>query len=775
LKPIFIKIYFYMKGLFTVLFGCLFSLCLYSQDISTENDFELMDKTEHDDSYVPEGINYQAVARDTKGNILNQTRIAIRVELLNGEEIEYTELHHVQTNNDGQFTLVIGQGSMEYGNFKNISWSKGNKWLQLAIDVNETGNFAFMGKSQLLTVPYAMYAGEAGKLEGNNRSADGDWQVLGNNMYSEPFGNVGIGTKTPESKLHVNGGVFPVNIESPGAKYILFTNGTQTPPYKKLGWIGYAGDNSKMVFRNARGSEMTFTTNNIFNINVQSVGSTPGNVNYIFNNKGNVRYYNKTSIGDQPRVGIGVNNQATPKARLDVRGGIKIDTCMDQSPSDGGYIQYKNGDFLGFDGSAWKSFTNQGSGHIGSNDSITFGLYDREDSAAVLHLGWRPCNITTIRNHWPEFVSEYDNGGLKVVQLFQSGNCCIALASGQKITIPGTAYGYQFPAAISGGIRCNPTGGYTESAYYFYKLSPGNLDASVLPNQAVACATSHNPCIYYKKLSSNSGGSSGNSGTQGATGATGVTGAQGPAGLKGLQGPKGATGAQGPAGLKGLQGPKGATGAQGPAGLKGLQGPKGATGAQGPAGTGGFNVVHYSFGINKSDNNGFGAGSFGSWMGPGNGPLNYDPNNLVRSIGVLSSTGIQPVPSSNIPCFSVPYNVIQTDGISVKLSFTDKYNNPVPIPPGYGFELILVGWDGKVTQGVTGGFLAQNPITESMMYTNPSATHVINTCLSSSNYLKLGCAYGGVFSAYLYMKNMPDLSVTSINCEIGVKCKVLQP
>ena len=125
---------------------------------------------------------------------------------------------------------------------------------------------------------------------------------------------------------------FLFNIESSGAKYLLFTKRALTNPNNKLGWIGYAGDNSKMVFRNAKGNEMTFETNNIFNFSVKSLNGQAGNINFIFDNDGNVRFYNKTSTGDQPRVGLGILNTATPDERLDVKGGIKIDTAISQTP-----------------------------------------------------------------------------------------------------------------------------------------------------------------------------------------------------------------------------------------------------------------------------------------------------------------------------------------------------------------------------------------------------------------------------------------------------------
>ena len=169
--------------------------------------------------------------------------------------------------------------------------------------------------------------------------------------------NIGIGTTTPESKLHVkSSGPFPVNVEGSGGKFVIFTKGPQSNAVNKLGWLGFAGDNKKFIIKNNKGNQMNFETNNIFNISVKSYQGDPGNVNFIFDSDGNARFYNKSATnGDQPRVGVGVLNTETPSERLDVRGGIKIGEAVSQTPQDGGHIQYKNGDFEGFDGQQWKS------------------------------------------------------------------------------------------------------------------------------------------------------------------------------------------------------------------------------------------------------------------------------------------------------------------------------------------------------------------------------------------------------------------------------------
>jgi hypothetical protein len=113
---------------------------------------------------VPQGINYQGVARDVNGLVLQNTVINVRLSILSGGPsgpVEYAESHSVLTNQFGLFTVMIGGGTPITGTFAAIPWNNGNQWLQTEMDFGGN-NFVTMGTSQLLTVPYAFYALNAG-------------------------------------------------------------------------------------------------------------------------------------------------------------------------------------------------------------------------------------------------------------------------------------------------------------------------------------------------------------------------------------------------------------------------------------------------------------------------------------------------------------------------------------------------------------------------------------------------------------------------------------
>jgi hypothetical protein len=114
---------------------------------------------------VPNGMSYQAIARELGGGeIVNQT-LTVKIGILEGTvdgTLLFEELHTVTTNPYGLFTLVIGQG-VPSGNapleaLTDISWSAGPHFMRVDVDTPFSTGFEFLGVTQLLTVPYAYHA-----------------------------------------------------------------------------------------------------------------------------------------------------------------------------------------------------------------------------------------------------------------------------------------------------------------------------------------------------------------------------------------------------------------------------------------------------------------------------------------------------------------------------------------------------------------------------------------------------------------------------------------
>ena len=154
-------------------------------------------------------INYQAVARDLSGNILVNQNIGLRISILNGTggPSLYTETFNQNTNNFGLFTIQIGGGAVVSGNYNTINWSAGNQWLKVEMDPAGGNSYVNMGESQLLSVPYSMYA-----------ASSGQWSSNGTDISNNNSGDVGIGTTNPTEKLEVKSGSILVN-DSIGGRY----------------------------------------------------------------------------------------------------------------------------------------------------------------------------------------------------------------------------------------------------------------------------------------------------------------------------------------------------------------------------------------------------------------------------------------------------------------------------------------------------------------------------------------------------------------------------
>ena len=109
---------------------------------------------------IPQAFNYQGVAKTNAGVLVAGKTISVKISILTGSvsgSPDYIETHLVPTNSTGLFTLQIGKGTIAQGSFNLINWTS-LKFIKSEIDINGGSNFIAVATTQLLSVPYALYA-----------------------------------------------------------------------------------------------------------------------------------------------------------------------------------------------------------------------------------------------------------------------------------------------------------------------------------------------------------------------------------------------------------------------------------------------------------------------------------------------------------------------------------------------------------------------------------------------------------------------------------------
>jgi hypothetical protein len=160
---------------------------------------------------------------------------------------------------------------------QSVQWESGNQFIQVAIDPSGGTNYIDAGTTQLLSVPYAIYADRAGVAK-----SSGNTQRAGNQHYLSKFDasgsssaeinsqifdngtNIGIGTITPAAtaKLHISQNSASVlehvrmqNLSATGAgRFTLYSDGASNyATFTKYGSTyagGYAGITSLYPYAN---------------------------------------------------------------------------------------------------------------------------------------------------------------------------------------------------------------------------------------------------------------------------------------------------------------------------------------------------------------------------------------------------------------------------------------------------------------------------------------------------------------------------------------------
>lgn len=190
------------------------------------------------------GFNYQAQVKGDNNQPLSNQTVAVQINIFSGSATGtsvYREVHNnVRTDTHGYFSIVIGNGSAQQGNFSQIDWMNANHFLSVSI------NGKASGVQRLEAVPYSKVAtamqlgdladvGDQAPQNGQalvwNGSAWSPGTVSGGNtggtLWKENSGdiffnggNVGIGIEEPIYTLEVKGDAYVEEVLETGAELI---------------------------------------------------------------------------------------------------------------------------------------------------------------------------------------------------------------------------------------------------------------------------------------------------------------------------------------------------------------------------------------------------------------------------------------------------------------------------------------------------------------------------------------------------------------------------
>ena len=120
------------------------------------------------------GFSYQAVVRDSKGEIVKNQKVGLKLTLADntGSKVMYEETQTATTSSYGVLTVTVGEGKPQNNSrLSNVNWASGNVWLHIAIDVKGGTSYTEMGATKIQAVPVALYAARSGNSTLNGNAA----------------------------------------------------------------------------------------------------------------------------------------------------------------------------------------------------------------------------------------------------------------------------------------------------------------------------------------------------------------------------------------------------------------------------------------------------------------------------------------------------------------------------------------------------------------------------------------------------------------------------
>jgi len=231
---------------------------------------------------VPQAFRYQTMVRDGLGIAIVNRIVSIKISILKDEPNSagiYSENHKIATNDYGMVNLSVGAGSAITGNFATIDWSTGTFFIKIDLDITGGNNYQFMGTTQLLSVPYALYA-ERANISNADTSSNNELQVLSQNglqvSLSQGGGAINIADNDNDSENEIQ------SISKTGNNITLSKNGGSVVD----------SDNQQLT---ANGNQLTISNGNTVTLqdNVNDADADPLNEIQQITKTGNTINLNK--------------------------------------------------------------------------------------------------------------------------------------------------------------------------------------------------------------------------------------------------------------------------------------------------------------------------------------------------------------------------------------------------------------------------------------------------------------------------------------------------